>query len=136
MKKVQASGAQNRKKKRARYEEQFRQRGALDTGINRSKEQVVEHEEVNDDHDDSGGTGSDSEGSSAAQSEAEHNTVSPPGSPESSQSHSQNDDLCEEVEDNGDFSTVLKKRFWLLEEIDFIEVENDISTPWSKKISK
>jgi len=50
MKKVQASGAQNRKKKRARFEEQFRQRGALDTWINRCKEQVIENEEVNDDH--------------------------------------------------------------------------------------
>ena len=82
MKKVQVSGAQNRKKK-ARYEEQFRQRGSLDTWISRNKEQVVEHEEVNDDHHDhDDGAGSASEGLSAAQSE--HNTVSPPRSPDES----------------------------------------------------
>jgi len=42
-------------------------------------------------NDDGGGAGSDSEYSSAAQSG--HNTVSLPGSPESSESHSQNDDI-------------------------------------------
>ena len=41
MKKAQPSGAQNRKKKRARDEEESRHKGALDDWIKRSKEQVV-----------------------------------------------------------------------------------------------
>ena len=91
MKKVQLSGAHNRKKKRIRDEDESRQRGALDAWIKRSKEKVGE---VKDDV----GAAEDS-----SDMESEHNTVSP-------QSPCQDDDSSEE--DKGDFNTFLQRNFF------------------------
>lgn len=73
MKKVQPSGAQNRKKKRGRDEEESKQKGALDSWIKRSKEEAEKEE-----HD--VGVAEDS-----SDMESENKTVS-------SQSPCQNDD--------------------------------------------
>ena len=94
MKKLQPSGAQNRKKKRGRVEDESHQRGALDAWIKRSKEEVGEPGEVKDD------VGAEKDFSDADSARSEHNTLSP-------QSRCQDDDPCEENKE--DFSIFLQR---------------------------
>ena len=96
---MQPSGAQNRKKKRAREEAESRQKGTLDTWIKRSR---VEVERT--------GNNEAAEKSSDTSMESEHNNNSIASSSSSCQ------DDYSSGEENRFQHFFAKKRFWVFEE--------------------